>query len=244
MKSIQMTALILWMAIFIVAAFVLGQFLSSKEIFDITTIISGDSNKDVKNNQNGDEFSNEAIINKIGQETVRVGLNIAKDYFTAYYNEYVNYIMSNDESYPDNEKITINDTLASEYIFYAISSSKDEDKYESLEEEGVVEVTEAEANSFIDKMFGKEIEDAYKKDGKYGYDRINRTYSMEKQGVNQKYTTELKEITNVTSNELVLTYDCKGVSSNSKYENMIESKTIKLTVIYKGGRYIVTEVEK
>lgn len=242
MKSIQMTAIILWGIIFIAAAFVLGQFLVSKNVFDITSIITGEDNKEETTTQIDDELANDIVINKVGQETVRVGLNMAKEYFSEYYEEYINYIMSNTDSYPTNQKVQVNDTLASEYVFYAVSASIDSDKYSSNEEDGKILITEAEVNSFADKMFEKEIDEAFKKDGKYSYNSANKNYSIEKISEHEEYVQELSKIENITSNQMVLTYECKNVSEkNSKVE--LEN-TIKLTVTYKGGRYLVSDVEK
>ncbi len=240
MKSIQMTALLLWGIIFIVLAFIVGQILASKEIFDVTGIVTGEGNKEeVKENPLGDDLES---INKIGQETVRIGLNIAKDYFSDYYSEYVNYIMSNSDSYPVNVKVNINDTLASEYAFYAISNEIDEEKYLSYDNDDEVIVLESSINSFIDTMFEKEIDDAFKKDGKYGYDKISRKYTVDKNNTSNIYLQELDNIENVTANQMILTYTCRSVNTKDGEKKAVND--VELTVVYKGGRYIVTEVEK
>ena len=242
MKSIQMTAIILWGVIFIAAAFVLGQFLIRENIFDITGIITGEGSKEKTGTQIDDELANDVVIDKIGQETVRVGLNVVENYFLEYYEEYVNYIMSNSDSYPINKKVSIDEALASDYVFYAVSNNIDVDKYISNIQNDKVIVTEAEINSFVDKMFEQEIDDTLKSDSKNGYDKVSKKYSVDKSNVHDKYVQELDKIENVTSNQIILTYDCKKVNSeSSKVEMQI---SINLTAIYKGGRYIVTDVEK
>ena len=233
MKSIQMTALLLWGIIFIVAAFIVGQILASKEIFDITGIVTGEGNEEeIKENPLGDDLES---INKIGQETVRIGLNMAKDYFSDYYSSYINYVMSNSDSYPVNVKVNISDTLASEYAV-------DEEKYLSYDSEDEVIVLESSINSFIDIMFKKEIDDAFKKDGKYGYDKTTRKYTVEKNNTAKTYLQELDNIQNVTANQIILTYNCRSVNVKDGEKKAVND--INLTVVYKGGRYIVTEVEK
>jgi len=242
MKTIQMTAIILWGIIFIAAAFVLGQFLVSKNIFDITSVITFEEGEDETTTPVDEELANDVVINKVGQETVRIGLNIAEEYFSNYYKYYINYIISNNDSYPANQKIQVNDTLASEYVFYAITASIDSEKYSSNEESGKILIAEAEVNSFADKMFEKEIDEAFKKDGKYSYDNINKNYSIEKISDHEEYVQDLSKIENITSNQILLTYKCKKIDDkNSKAEL---EYTIKLTVLYKGGRYIVSDVEK
>jgi len=241
-KSIQITALVLWVTIFIVAAFVLGQFLVSKDIFDVTYFITGQQKeKESTENKVEDELANDVMINKIGQETVRVGLNIAKEYFSNYYKGYLNYIMANNEKYKANEKTAITNTLASDYVFYAISKGTDLDKYKSNVMENEIIISESEINSFVDMMFGKEIDEAYKKDGKYGYDKLSKKYSMEKSNPSGEYSQELQKIENVTSNQIELTFSCKMI--NGKSDTVKKEETIKLICIYKGGRYVVTEVQ-
>lgn len=242
MKSIQATALILWMLIFIAAAFILGQFLASKNIFDLTSIITGESGD--KNNDNGiidDELANDVVNNKIGKETVRVGLNVAKNYFEDYYKDYINYLMGNLEKYNGGEKVVINDVLASDYVFYAIANNIDKDKYFSNNQDNNIGITEAEVNSFIDKMFEKNIDAAYKKQGKYGYDKINKEYSVEKTSVHSEYSQEIEKIENITSNKVILEYSCFQIADNKNNKPSIQNK-IQLTVEYTGGRYIVTEI--
>lgn len=237
MKSIQITAIILWVFIFVVAAFVLGQFLVSKDVFDITTIITGKGDEtDLKEDVIEDEFANEIVINKVGQETVRVGLNIVEGYFSDYYKEYINYIMANLDKYLSQESIVMTNTLASDYVFYAVSRNIDKDKYESLQEKNLEQISEAELNSFIDKMFGMQIDEAYKKDGKNGYDKLSKKYNIEKNTGHEEYKQELQEIKNITSNEICLTYKCAGLDQK-------EQQIIKLICTYKGGRYIITEVQ-
>lgn len=244
MKSIQMTAILLWVGIFIIAAFIAGQILASKNIFDVTGFITGTKTGDEKEKEEKveDELANDIVIDKIGQETVRIGLNVAKEYFSEYYKEYINYIISNTDSYPNDEKILINETLASDYVFYAILRKIDNNKYISNDYNDNIIIKESEVNSFIDKMFNKEIDETFKKDGKYGYDKVNKEYSMEKNDQHYRYVQELENIENITSNEIILTYTCRRTDDeNSKIQ---EQYTVKLTVIYKGGRYIVTEVQR
>lgn len=241
MKSIQTTALILWMAIFIAAAFFLGQFLASKNIFDTTSFILGE-NSDEKTDEidiEDDMLGNEVVINKIGQETVRIGLNIASDYFSDNYYNYIDYIMNNIDKYSQSEKVTINDTLASDYIFYVASRNLDFfDHQRHMEDDDAVVISEAEINSAIDIMFGKNIDEAFKMESKYGYDKTTKKYTVEKDIGNRRYSVELQDIENITSNEVVLTYE------GSKLEDeQDDTKTIKLRCVYKGGRYIVTEVQ-
>jgi len=239
-KSIQATALILWMVIFIVAAFVVGQFLASKDIFDISTVIFGNEKEQEETNVTVDDmYANEQTINKIGQETVRVGLNVVEEYFSKYYEGYINYLMQESDTYPLGENITIDNTLASDYVFYAVSSGINDNMYSSERNDGMVIITEAEINSFIEKYFRKEVEEAYKKQGKYGYDKLNKKYSLEESNISQEYIKELQEIENVNSNEIILTFRCKSNNKQKEQENII-----KLNVLYKGGRYIVTTVQK
>lgn len=233
MKSIQTIALLLWMIIFVVAAFILGQFLVSKDIFDITEIIIGQTSSEDRNVTQTDDSS--SSTNKVGKETVRIGLNIANDYFEKYYKEYINYIISNSEIYHSGKKIFIGEDLASDYVFYAMARNIDTDKYTCELSGDKIVVTEAEANSFIDKMFAKEISEILMNDYKNGYDRTSRKYNIEKNNKHSEFIQELSNIQNVTSNELILAYICK---------NGNEHNVVKLTVVYKGGRYIVTEVLK
>lgn len=239
MKSIQTTALVLWMFIFIIGAFVLGQILISKDIFDITPIITGDRSKE----KSDEEINNEALesgisINKIGQETVRIGLNVALDYFSEYYREYINYIMKNIDKYSEKGIVTINDTLASDYAFYAVSRNIDVDKYKSNYANNIINISEAEINSLVDIMFGKNIDQSFKKDIKYGYDKASRKYSINKLSDHDEYSQELQRIENATSNKVVLTYGCKAKGSSTQ-----NIEIIKMTCVYKGGRYIVTEIQ-
>ena len=243
MKSIQITALVLWMAIFIAISFFLGQFLASKEIFDITSLITGEKSteKSEESEVKDEILANDVVINKIGQETVRIGQNIASDYFSEYYKDYINYIMNNINKYSQAEKVTIDDMLASDYVFYAVSRNIDIFKYESDDENGIVNIPEAEINSFVDNMFGKEIDENLKKDGKYGYSKTTKKYSIDKVREHEEYMQQLQKIENITSNEIVLTCSCKkteGVKTLSK-----EIQTIELTCLYKGGRYIVESVK-
>lgn len=235
MKSFQVVALLLWGFIFVVAAFVLGQFLASKDILDVSEIITGkDEIGDKTETETDDILASDVVIDKVGQETVRVGYNVTKEYFEDYYKSYINYIMQNSDMYPASKKVEITETLATDYIFYAVSNNVDSEKYKILESEENINIRESEINSFVDKMFEKGIDQSYKKDGKYGYDNASKTYSMEKNSDYKEYNQEVKKIENVTSNKLVVTYSC----SKENNEN-----TIQLTAEYKGGRYIVTEAQ-
>lgn len=243
MKSIQTIAIVLWMIIFIVAAFFVGQFLASKDIFDITSFVMGEKkDPEADKAEPKDELlANDVVTNKIGQETVRIGLNVASNYFSDYYNDYINYILGNSDKYSEDGKVVIDNTLASDYVFYAVSRNIDGEKYSSHESTERMDITEAELNSFVDKMFGKEIDDAYKKDGKYGYSKSTKTYSMEKIEDYDEFSQELEKIENITSNQIVLTFKCmQTYSEKNNNKNVI---TINLTCVYKGGRYIVTEVQ-
>lgn len=242
MKSIQTTALILWMVIFIAASFILGQFLVSKGILDITSVITGQRHNDgVKKEEAEDELANDVVINKVGQETVRIGLNVASGYFSEYYKDYINYILNNIDIYSESESIAINNMLASDYVFYAVSRKVDVFKYESNEDNNVISISEAEINSFIDKMFEKEIDESFKKQSKYGYDKTSKKYIMDKIDDSEEYFQELQKIENISANELVLTYSCSKPEGSRELAKEIE--TIKLTCIYKGGRYIINEIQ-
>ena len=242
MKSIQATALILWMVIFIAASFILGQFLASKGILDVTSVITGQTHDTkVENDETEDELANDVVITKVGQETVRIGLNVAYDYFSDYYKEYINYIMNNIDIYSESESIVINNTLASDYVFYAVSRKVDIFKYKSNEDNNVISISEAEMNSFVDKMFEKEIDESFKKQSKYGYDKTSKKYIMDKIDDSVEYLQELQNIENISANELVLTYKCSKLEGSKELAK--EMETIKLTCIYKGGRYIITEVK-
>ncbi len=158
MKLIQTTAIILWGIIFIVAAFVVGQMLASKDIFDVTAFVMGkipEKKENVTEIENDGNVVNDDSINKIGQETVRVGLNVAKTHFASYYKEYVNYIMAENDIYSNNNKVTITDKEASDYVFYALSRNTDKDKYNASLSGDKVNISEANINSFIDNMFEK-----------------------------------------------------------------------------------------
>ena len=249
MKSIQTIAIILWGIIFMVAAFILGQFLIKNDIFDVTTLftISGDKeegNTSVEGIESDDELKNDVIINKVGQETVRVGQNIAKDYFTNYYKEYVNYIMANADKYKVNKKISITDELASDYIFYALSRNLDSDKYTSQISDSKVSISEGNINSFIDKMFAKEISDSYKQDDRNGYDKSTKSYSIVKNEKENDYIHELNKIENITSNQIKLEFECKRILKEDKKTQVLDEKQINIYAVYRGGRYLVTEVEK
>lgn len=242
MKSFQVIAILLWGIIFIVAAFILGQFLASNDIFDISEIITGKKDSDDNIEPEKDDIlASDIVINKVGQETIRVGYNVAKEYFENYYEAYINYIMENTEIYPENQKMEITDTLATDYVFYAVSNKIDVEKYPIVSDNGSINIREAEINSFIDKMFAKDIDQTYKKDGKYGYNNVSKIYSIDKEYNYRKYIQSLENIENVTSNELILTYNCKEMSS---YNKSNKENKIQLKVTYKGGRYIVTEVQK
>lgn len=247
MKSIQMTAIILWGVIFIVAAFVVGQMLASKDIFDVTAFVMGkipEKKENVTEIENDGNVVNDDSINKIGQETVRVGLNVAKMHFASYYKEYVNYIMAENDIYYNNNKVAITDKEASDYVFYALSRNTDKDKYNASLNGDKINISEANINSFIDNMFEKTITDTYKKNNTSGYDKTAKTYSISKNTDIKEYSQELTNIENVTSNQVILSFNCKKVETTNKKETVTEEKTVKLTVVYRGGRYIVTEVEK
>ena len=90
-------------------------------------------------------------------------------------------------------------------------------------------------------MFAKSIDQSYKKDGKYGYNNTSKTYSIEKNDSYKKYVQVLENIENVTSNELILTYSYKEIGDENKSD---KENNIQLKVTYKGGRYIVTEIQR
>lgn len=241
MKSIQMTALILWGAIFMIAAFILGQFLVSKDIFDITglfTINGEDEGNESLGSENNldDELASDIVINKIGQETIRIGLNVGKDYFSEYYKDYINYIMVDEKLYKQDQKVTITDELASDYVFYAVARGVDIDKYTSEESEDKISITEGNLNSFVDKMFAKSVAKEYKDDSSNGYDKVTKTYRIEKNDNLEESIQELTSIENITSNQIKLIFDCKTESNQKNQINMY--------VVYRGGRYILTDVEK
>lgn len=249
MKSIQTTAIILWGIIFMVASFILGQFLISKDVFDVTKLFTINSNdKGIENKEDsvvhGDEFEDEDIISKVGQETIRIGQNVAKDYFSYYYEEFVNYIMTDNQKYKANNKVVITDDLASDYVFYALSRQLDKDKYTSDEVNNEVIISEGDLNSFINNMFEKEISSAYKKNNNNGYDSKLKTYNIVKNEKHEEYRQELTGIENITSNEIKLQFDCTKLSSNAKKEQATKEKQINIYAVYRGGRYIVTDVEK
>lgn len=246
MKSIQTTAIVLWTFIFIAVSFVAGQILASKGVFDITAFVTGkvvqkDNSTDVKND---DTVINDDVINKIGQETVRVGLNVAKSQFTTYYKDYVNYIMANDDIYAKNNKVTITNKEASDYVFYALSRNVDVGKYTANMSGNKINISEANINAFIDTMFEKSIDEAYKKIASNGYSKTNKEYSIDKNTDIEEYSEKLTNIQNVTSNQIILTYNCKKIEKKDSKENVVDEKNINITIVYRGGRYIVTEVEK
>lgn len=247
MKTIQATAIILWGVIFVVAAFVVGQILASKDIFDVTAFVMGkipEKEDNVSDVENVDNIANDDSINKIGQETARVGLNVAKDYFSTYYKEYVNYVMAENDIYSNNNKVTITDKEASDYVFYALARNIDNEKYTANVANGKVNISEANLNSFIDNMFEKSVTETYKKNNASGYDKTGKTYSITRENDIAEYVQELTNVENVTSNQVILIFSCKKVEKTDKKETVTEEKQIKLTAVYRGGRYIVTEVEK
>ncbi len=247
MKGIQATAIILWVVIFVIAAFVLGQFLVSKNIFDITSFITLNDKKeeDSDNEENiQDEIQNDVVINKVGQETVRIGQNVAKDYFSNYYREYINYVMQDSTIYKLGEKIAITNDIASDYVFYAFSKGLDTDKYISNINNNKLVITEANANSFIDKIFEQEISKTYKENSSNGYNKESKTYSIQIDNSKQDYVQELISMENITSNQMILKYDCKKVVEKNKNTEIQDQKEIDITIVYRGGRYIITEVQK
>ena len=247
MRSIQATAIILWVIIFVIAAFILGQFLSSKGILDITAFITGNKNeeqtKEDKENTASDELQNDIIISKVGQETVRIGQNIAMDYFASYYKEYINYIMQNGELYEGKSKVAITNDLASDYVFFALANQVDQAKYVANSSGNTLTITEGNVNSFVDKMFAKTISEKYKTSAK-GYERKTKEYNIERSSENIDCMQELTLIENVTSNQMKLSFDCKKMEIEDKKQVIKEIKQINLYVVYRGGRYIVTDVEK
>lgn len=236
MRSIQTTAIILWGVIFMMLAFALGQFLASAEIFDVTGIFSGDT----AIQDGGNSEPNDDVINKIGQETVRIGQNVAIDYFSQYYKEYVNYIMSDKVNYKIDQKIAITDELASDYAFYAFINEVDVDKYDSKKKEGNITISEGNVNSFIDNMFAKKSVDEYKNNNSYGYDKKTKTYTIERTKIPEQYVQELVNIENITSNQVKLEFKIKGLIN---YDGKTKTQ-VNIFAVYRGGRYIVTEVEK
>jgi len=248
MKSIQTTAIILWGFIFMVAAFILGQFLISKDIFDVTglfTINEDKENKDKENKESsGDELESDVLIDKVGQETVRIGLNIAENYFSEYYTEYVNYIMADSEKYMVNSKTNITNDLASDYAFYVLSNSIDDDKYVSEENEDKTLISEGNLNSFIDKMFAKEVSAEYKQDVNNGYDKKTKMYNITKNKNQVEYMQELTSIENITSNQIKLEFKCKEVVVEDKKTSSEDEIQVNIYIVYRGGRYILTDVEK
>ena len=246
MKSIQTVAIVLWTAIFIVVSFAVGQILASKGIFDVTSFVTGKvtPKNDVPKDSNEEVQQNDDVINKVGQETVRIGLNVAKNQFSTYYKDYINYIMANDDLYAKNSKVTISDKEASDYVFYAISRNIDKDKYVTKANEDKIILTEASINSFVDTMFEKSIEESYKKLASNGYDKAKKEYSIDKNSDKEEYAQEITDIQNVTSNQVIVTYNCKKIESKDSKEVIKDEKNINITLVYRGGRYIVTEVEK
>ncbi len=242
MKSIQMIALILWVAIFVAFAFVLGQFLVSKDIFDVTGIFTINNVEDNKQESSKDDvisIEDEEIINKIGQETVRIGQNVAFEYFSAYYKEYVNYILQDvTNKYPMNEKITITDVLASDYVFYSVSNRMDE------ENDTIITVLEADINAFADKMFQKKIDDTYKMKNEYGYDINKKEYNIKLSDDKQEFIQELLSIKNITSNKIELQFKCQSTEKDNNNNMSIKKYQVNIDIVYKGGRYIVTDVQK
>ena len=245
MRSIQATAIILWIVIFVIISFVLGQFLSSKGILDVTSFITGDSNeKDTKDetiSKQDNELESDIAINKIGQETVRIGKNVATDYFKTCYKEYVNYVLTSTE-YKEKEKTAITSELASDYVFYAVSNGLDNAKYVSENKEDVVVIAEGEINSFADKMFAQSISDKYKNEN--GYDKVKKEYTVQKKEDILSYSQELISVENITSNEVKLTFSCKELSEKDDKTEVKTQKQITIYAVYRGGRYIVTNVEK
>ena len=246
MKSIQITAVILWGIIFMAVAFILGQILVSKDVFDITGIFTVDKDKQNTLNNSGmiNETEKDVITDKIGQETVRIGQNIAIDYFSEYYEAYIDYIMSDTDVYEVNEKITITDELASDYIFYAIAREVDDDKYKSEELDNKILISEGNVNSFIDKMFGKEISEKYKKSNANGYDKKTKQYNIQKIEEYDEYSQELLSIENITSNQVKLGFSCKKKTLKGNKYVSTETKQVNIYAVYRGGRYILTEIEK
>ena len=247
MKSIQMIALILWVAIFVVAAFVLGQFLVSKDIFDVTGILTINDTQENEQETGKDDIisiDDEEVINKIGQETVRIGQNVANEYFLNYYKEYVNYILLDTIKYPMNEKVTITDDLASDYVFYALSNKVDDEKYKYEENNNVITVSEADLNAFADKLFQKKIDETYKVRNEYGYDTNEKAYNIKVSNDKQEYIQELVAIKNITSNNIELQFECQNLEKDYNNKQSIKKYQVNIDVVYKGGRYIVTDVQK
>ncbi len=227
MRAIKTTAILLWVFIFIVAAFIVGQYLSTKEIYSMF------KEKEIVNEQETEE--KEQVIDKIGKETVRIGSKIAKDYFAEQYSDFVTIIVEEDV-FDKQGKKEINDEIATNYVMKAITMAMDEEKYKLVAGSSGERVTilESEVNKFIDQMFEKNIFEEIKTSEKAGYNNVDKTYNIQTEKRTTEYNVELTNVVNITSNNVMLDFIVKDQN---------ESQNVKIEIEYKGGRYTVLNYE-
>ncbi|MDD4376407.1 MAG: hypothetical protein PHR25_06515, partial [Clostridia bacterium] len=209
MRAIKTTAILLWVFIFIVAAFIVGQYLSTKEIYSMF------KEKEIANEQEIETEKEEKVIDKIGEETIRIGSNIAKEYFTKQYSDFVTIVVAEDV-FEKQIKKDITEEIATNYVMKAIAVSMDEDKYNQVAgssgERAII--LESEVNKFIDQMFNKNVLEEIKTSEKAGYNSIDKTYGIERETQLTGYNVELASISNITSNKLKLDFIVKDKSKN------------------------------
>lgn len=229
MRAIKTTAILLWVFIFIVAAFIVGQYLSTKEIYSMF------KEKEIANEQEIETEKEEKVIDKIGEETIRIGSNIAKEYFTKQYSDFVTIVVAEDV-FEKQIKKDITEEIATNYVMKAIAVSMDEDKYNQVAgssgERAII--LESEVNKFIDQMFNKNVLEEIKTSEKAGYNSIDKTYGIERETQLTGYNVELASISNITSNKLKLDFIVKDKSKN---------QNVKIEVEYKAGRYTILNYE-
>ena len=62
--------------------------------------------------------------------------------------------------------------------------------------------------------------------------------------LSSKSDAELENIENITSNNVKLEFSCKEIVDNGYKKGIVGENQINIYLVYRGGRYIIMEVEK
>ena len=220
MKAIKITALFLWIFIFVVLAFLAGQYLCQKEMFNIFG-----KDKEV-------DISKKTAEDVIKDKDIKINKQFAENYFGGICEGFVRYLLTEEKNIPE-EKSQITEEYISEYIFYAISNGMETTEYELHEtQKDTIYITESEVNSFVDKKFGVALSKTVVTDDAYGYNSEEKTYKLGAPKNNKKNTI-IFSATNIENID-----DAIAVTFKDNEEKIF------VYLKYNNGNYIMTSIEK
>lgn len=222
MKAIKAAALILWMFIFVIIAFLAGQYLSQKGIFNM---FDGERDEEQDKQTIGD-------IEEVKNTEISVNKQYMESYFGKYCEEFVKYLVSEDKDVPE-EKTEVPEEYVESYVFYAIRNYIDEDEYkvDNLAKDEI-SILESEVNRFANKKFAKELSQTVKENSEYGYNKDEKKYTLKPQDRAANVSCTVIDIENTITGEIVVTY------SSKKLEKIL------IYLEYNKGNYSITSIEK